>query len=49
LPANGTATLDQWFSTFLTLQPFNTAPHVVVMANHKFFVVVVSISLWGQN
>ena len=22
--------LDQWFSTFLTLRPFNTVPHVVV-------------------
>ena len=29
--------LDQWFSTFLILRPFNTAPHVVVTPTHKIF------------
>ena len=28
---------DQWFSTFLVLPPFKTAPHVVVTPNPKFF------------
>jgi hypothetical protein len=26
---------EQWFSTFLMLQPFNRIPHVVVTPNHK--------------
>lgn len=26
---------DQWFSTFLILQSFNTVPHAVVAHNHK--------------
>ena len=27
--------LEQWFTTFLTLRPLNTVPHVVVAPNHK--------------
>jgi hypothetical protein len=27
--------LNQWFSTFLVLQPFNTVPHVVVTRPHN--------------
>ena len=27
--------LKQWFSTFLTLWPFNTVPRVVETPNHK--------------
>ena len=27
--------LDQWFSTFLMVHPFNTVPHVVVAPKHK--------------
>ena len=29
--------LEQWFSIFLMLWPFNTVPHVVANHNHKFF------------
>lgn len=29
------ANLDQCFSTFLMLRPFNTVPHVVLTLNHK--------------
>ena len=28
-------TLEQWFSTFLMLQPYKTAPQIVVTSNHK--------------
>lgn len=31
--------LEQWFSTFLVLQPLNTVPHVVVTHNHKIVFV----------
>ena len=34
--------LYQWFPTFLMLQPFNTAAHVVVTPRHKIIFVVVS-------
>jgi hypothetical protein len=30
----------QWFSTFLMLGPFNTAPHVVVNPNHKIILLL---------
>jgi hypothetical protein len=30
--------LDQWFSTFLMLQPFSTVPHVVVTPTVKYFI-----------
>ena len=29
--------LDQWFSIFLMLRPFNTVPHVMVTLNHKIY------------
>jgi hypothetical protein len=32
--------LDQWFSTFLTLTPFNAVPHVVVTPNHKVILLL---------
>ena len=35
-------TLELWFSTFLTLRPFNIAPHVVVTPNHKIIVIATS-------
>ena len=34
--------LEQWFSTFLMLWPFNTVPHVVVTPNHKIIFVATS-------
>ena len=34
--------LYQWFPTFLMLQPFNKAAHVVVTPRHKIIFVVVS-------
>jgi hypothetical protein len=34
--------LEQWFSTFLMLWPFNTAPHVVVTSDRKFIFVATS-------
>jgi hypothetical protein len=27
--------LEQWFSTFLRMRPFNTVSHIVVTHNHK--------------
>lgn len=33
--------LDQWFSTFLTLKPFN-AVRVMVTSNHKFIFNAIS-------
>ena len=27
--------LEEWFSTFLMMQPFNTVPHAVGTPNHK--------------
>jgi len=30
-------TVEQWFSTFLMLQPFNTTPHIVVTPIIKLF------------
>jgi hypothetical protein len=33
--------LEQWFSTFLMQQPFNT-PHVVVTPNHKIIFIATS-------
>lgn len=38
----GYIALDQWFSTFLLLGPFNTPlqPHVVLTPNHKIVSVV---------
>jgi hypothetical protein len=33
--------LEQWFFTFLKLQPFNTVPHVVT-PNHKIISVATS-------
>lgn len=27
--------LEQWFSTFITLRPFNTVPYGLVTSNHK--------------
>ena len=32
--------LEQWFSTFLMLQPFNTVPHVVVTPNHTIILLL---------
>jgi hypothetical protein len=32
--------LGQWFSIFLTLQLYNTVPHVVVTHNHKTIFIV---------
>lgn len=37
--------LEQWFSTFIMLRPFNTAPHVVVIPKHK----VISLLLHKSN
>jgi hypothetical protein len=34
--------LDQWFSPFLMLQPFDTVPHVVATPNHKSIFVATS-------
>ena len=34
--------LEQQLPTFLMLQPFNTAPHVVVTPNHKITFVATS-------
>lgn len=35
--------LEQWFSSFLMLQPFSAAPHdVVVTPNHKIILVATS-------
>jgi hypothetical protein len=31
----GRDTLQQWLSNLLVLRPFNTAPHVAVIPNHK--------------
>ena len=38
-------TVEQWFSTFLMLRPFNTVPHVVVTSNHK----IISLLLHNCN
>ena len=35
-------TLDQWFSTFLSLQPFNTVPQAMMTFNHKIIFVAIS-------
>ena len=32
--------LDQWFSTFLMLRPFNTVPHLVVTPNYKVILLL---------
>ena len=37
--------LEQWFSTFLMLRPFNTVPHVVVTPNHE----VISLLLYNYD
>jgi hypothetical protein len=41
--------LNQWFSAFLMLQPFNTVPHVVVTPNQKIihccFIAVILLLL----
>ena len=42
---NNSKFLNQWFSTFLLLQLFNTVPHVVVTLNHK----IVSLPLHSCN
>jgi hypothetical protein len=34
--------LEPWFSTFLTLQLFNTVSHVVVTPNHKIIFTATS-------
>ena len=31
---------EQWFSTFLMLQPFNMVPHVVVTPTHKIILLL---------
>lgn len=36
--------LEQWFATFLVLQPFNTIPHGVGTSNHK--ISFVTSQLW---
>jgi hypothetical protein len=37
----GGQSLNQWFSTFLMLQPFHTVPHVVT-PNHKIIFIATS-------
>ena len=34
--------LEQWFSTFLTLRPFNTVPHAVVTPDHNMISIATS-------
>jgi hypothetical protein len=38
----GFSVLEQWFSTFLMLLPFNTVPHVVLIPNHKIIFIATS-------
>ena len=33
--------VEQWFSTFLILRPFNTVPHLVVTPNHKIILLLI--------
>lgn len=45
----GSDGLDQWFSTFLMLQPVNIVPHVAVILNHKLFhcyFITIIVLLW---
>ena len=39
---DGVAILEQQFSTFLMLQPFNTVPHVVMTPNNKMVFTALS-------
>ena len=34
--------LQQWFSTFLMMRPFNTVPHVVATPNHQIIFLATS-------
>jgi len=45
LTLNPSQIVNQWFSTFLMLLPFNTVPHVRVMPNHK----TISMLLHNHN
>lgn len=38
----GLLALKQWFSPFLTLQPFNTAPHFIMIPNHTIIFLTTS-------
>ena len=42
---HGNDYLEQWFSTFLKVQPFNTVPHVVMTPNHQ----IISVLLHKYN
>ena len=45
--------LDQWFSTFLMLQPFNTVPHVVTPNDKIILLLLQNYSkvtvIWPQS
>lgn len=37
--------LEQWFSTFLILKPFNAVPHIVGIINHVFYCSFIEVIL----
>jgi hypothetical protein len=44
-PSYGLDSIEQWFLTFLMLEPFNIVPHIVVIHNHK----IISLLLHNCN
>lgn len=41
--------INQWFSTFLKLWLFNTAPHAVVTSNHKIIPMLLHAIVKNHN